>query len=212
MIAAIKSLISQILDPGNYTTMQILRQFKDGKPKSWRELQANIKVSTATLSKSLNALTERGVLVKRNLSGFPPRTQYTLNPSLDKDVYNFIINQARLLDAVEYGAQTLLDLAEASAKMEKHAELFEKAMDYLQQNLVNDVLCEVKTPIYKLHPSWHGLLATLQAYIMLLQYYAVVQALTVDPKMQSLAVKLLGAAQKGVKAMPAASTHKRLIS
>jgi DNA-binding HxlR family transcriptional regulator len=171
------NLIKEILEPGNYTTMQVLRQFKDTQPKSWQQLEATVKVSTATLSKTLNALVERGVLKKQVIVGFPPRTQYMLNPTLDKDVYNFLAFQAKYMDQIENYAQTFLDLATQYIKEGNYAEFVNLAIKQYQAHL----LVEVKNPILKLE-RWHDLLVVERAYVLLLDYFTLVQALTVDAK------------------------------
>jgi DNA-binding HxlR family transcriptional regulator len=198
------NLIKEILEPGNYTTMQVLRQFKDTQPKSWQQLEATVKVSTATLSKTLNALVERGVLKKQVIVGFPPRTQYMLNPDLDKAVFNFLVFQGKYMDQVENYAQTFLDLAQAHAHEGSYAEFVDLAIKQFNQTMLRDIISEVRVPITSKHQSWHSLLATQRAYILLLDYFVLVQGLTVDPKMQSLALKLLAATQKEVEAMPRA--------
>jgi len=198
------NLIKEILEPGNYTTMQVLRQFKDTQPKSWQQLEATVKVSTATLSKTLNALVERGVLKKQVIVGFPPRTQYMLNPDLDKAVFNFLVFQGKYMDQVENYAQTFLDLAQQHVKEGSYAEFVDLAIKQFNQTMLRDVVSEVRVPITSKHQSWHSLLATQRAYILLLDYFVLVEALTVDSKMQSLALKFLAATQKEVEAMPRA--------
>jgi len=198
------NLVKQTLEPGNYATMQILRQFKGAQPLSWQQLLEKSNVSKVTLSKTLKALVERGVLKKQVIVGFPPRTQYMLNPDLDKDVYNFLAFQGKYMDQVENYAQMFLDLAQQHVKEGSYAEFVDLAIKQFNQTMLRDVVSEVRVPITSKHQSWHSLLATQRAYILLLDYFVLVQALTVDPKMQSLALKLLAATQKEVKAMPSA--------
>jgi DNA-binding HxlR family transcriptional regulator len=198
------NLVKQTLEPGNYATMQILRQFKGAQPLSWQQLLEKSNVSKVTLSKTLKALVERGVLKKQVIVGFPPRTQYMLNPDLDKDVYNFLAFQGKYMDKIENYAQALLDLAQAHAHEGSYAEFVDLAIKQFNQTMLRDVVSEVRVPITSKHESWHSLLATQRAYILLLDYFVLVQALTVDPKMQSLALKLLAATQKEVEAMPRA--------
>ena len=199
----IKNFVKQVLNPGDYATMQIIRVLKNG-PQSWQQIRKQADVSKPTLNKNLKALVERGILKRQVIASFPPRTQYFLNPDLDKDVYNFLAFQGKYMDKIENYAQTFLDLAQAHAHEGSYAEFVDLAIKQFNQTMLRDIISEVRVPITSKHQSWHSLLATQRAYILLLDYFVLVQALTVDPKMQSLALKLLEATQKEVKAMPSA--------
>jgi len=184
-INKIKRILKQTLDPGNYAFLQILKIFNDEKPHSWTEIRENADVSKLTLNKKLKELTKKHILKREVIVSFPPRTQYSLNKKgVTPIVYKRLITLGKIIENYETIVRILFHRFYLLNLM-KQINIKEADVEQEIKRFMSDILFELKEevhrPLSSFHESWHGLLATHKAYVIMFISLALSEALSINP-------------------------------
>lgn len=182
----------------------------------WREVEEAANVSKFTVNKKLKDLSEGGILKRHVIASFPPRTKYELNKEkLDPVVYEFLISIGKHVDKLEEFTKLLIGYYVAKSKDDKFGtEITEEVIQEFLRDFLKQLDEDVKAPLFQTtHESWHNLLATHRAFILMLSYWTVIEILTLNLRMKSLAEKILktvsGSLTKRVNAVETTITNKK---
>lgn len=184
--------------------MAVLEALSDGNPKSWTELKQSVNVSTATLSKKLKALAKQGVVKRKVIPAFPPKTVYELDLRKDPEFRRYFLALGDLLKTKRTLISRLVWFAVISELLEPFVEssppkkgglwgtvrIYEQVVGQLILTLTQELEAHIIPPLTEYHHSWIPFLTT-SVSISIMQWFWAAQVALFSPQTRAKEASVL---------------------
>ncbi|MHA1834087.1 MAG: winged helix-turn-helix transcriptional regulator [Candidatus Baldrarchaeia archaeon] len=105
----INKIIMEDLNEEHAGFWQILKCFLDREAKSWSEIKNSVKLSQVTISRRLKTLQKIGVLKRKVVPAFPPKTVYELNQN-NQIMYEYLKTCMKILEKSEEVGRNYIEM------------------------------------------------------------------------------------------------------
>ena len=183
----------------------VLEALSDGKPKTWTEIKETVSLSTATLSRKLKMLTEKGIIKRKRILGFPPKTIYELGLRGQPKFREYFLRLGNIFEMKRELIGRLIWFAVNQEVFEVFkpkrltlptTNIYNKTLGHLFLTVIEELDGLISSSPAEHHSSWIPLLTTISAISIMQSFWATQVALSL-PKMRANEVtKLLKARWK----------------
>jgi len=188
MLARVDNNISQTHNAETIAYFEIMRVLLGGE-KAWSGIRSEAKVAQATLARKLKELVEVGIIERRVVPSFPPRSMYKI-ATIDPLIMKILDLSKRSLEMSDQLAYALLDY---SAFLSHHSGPKPSTQEQYTR-LINTLYLTILTELHGFlmcHPDeikdtrWVPLFKTFRSISIMRVFWVVCEALSYDSKVRS---------------------------
>jgi DNA-binding HxlR family transcriptional regulator len=191
-LSRIDKRVIDVLDEEYAGFWSLLKLFSDGKTKRWKEIKNQIDLSQVTISKRLKKLQEYGIIERKIIPSFPPRTAYGLkksepNTTLSKWLFSIM----ETLEAIDDHTKASIKNSFTDTNVD---EIFDSLLRNFEWILFKELKRDLLNPVEKLEKNNKHLFllfSTVFAFKLLQQYWTIYEVCNVSLETRRHAVEVL---------------------